>query len=247
MDNENTISQIEDEMPTSDIEYAIDDPQEDAVLLKEGETYWRDNDWTSAIEIFDFNLGTKLVSGQDIPIEPKTGDIFISNNIMYIYNAVIGENEDGYISYLKKEDLNGWSAKCLINDSKKETCDIAFLNEISTKPVVSICYGFYGCKLSKSDVNVFIPANVTDIRNMMEFCEINSNVTFNIDGNPNQYENCLIFKNPKFGVSDKGLIRYSDFTFTVIGNCDLETKNKIAETIIDDDPKVNIDMDIIIQ
>lgn len=199
-------------------------------IIPEGSTYYHNNSWEYAREIYDFQLGEKLTAGQKIPTL-STGDIFIHNNIMYVYNA---EFKDDKIIYIKDENMNGWSARCFVNHQTKE---IKILSHIQGKPVISMPYCFISQDLSSNFEKLIIPNTVSNISHLLDYCALNTNIIFEINSTPITYDKCLRFKNPEIDIEhmkETGEIKwYSEFVFTITGDCNVEIKNNIAKEIGD--------------
>lgn len=194
--------------------------------IPDGSTYYHNNSWEQAREIYDFNLGEKLTGGQQMP-ELSTGDIFIHNNIMYIYNAEI---KDDKLTFVKNEEMNGWSVRCY---ARGKTTEINVLSHIQGKPVLSMAYAFASEELSENFNKVIIPETVTNISHLLDYCQVKNDVVFEINSQPTSFEKCFRFKNPEIDMESMkngdGIVWYSNFVFTVTGNCIGEIKNNIAK------------------
>ena len=76
-------------------------------VVPKGATYYKQCTWDYAIKFLNLTLGEKLTEGDPLP-EPKTGDVFVFDNLMYIYNAKM---VDPLTGIKIDEKMNGWGVR----------------------------------------------------------------------------------------------------------------------------------------
>ena len=206
-------------------------------IVPEGMLLWHNNSWKSAREIYDFELGEKLEAGSAIP-ELTTGDICMIDGIMYIYNAKM----DDVGMWEKDETMDAWSVKCHVSKDATET---VVKDYIFGKPVVSMAFAFIGQEFPETFQKVVIPETVTNLDKMLEFAKINSNITFEINSTPTSFVECLKFHSDKIDMDhaqETGELKwYSDYVFTIVGDCEQATKELIAKETGDVNITVNVE------
>lgn len=222
--------------PTLPTETETTEPIVDTPAVVEG-VLWHNNSWTSAREIYEFELGEKFEAGSKVP-ELVTGDICMIDGIMYIYNAKM--NHVGM--WEKDETMNAWSAKCHVNKDATET---VVKDYIFDKPVVSMAFAFIGQEFPETFQKVVIPETVTNIDKMLDFAKINSDITFEINSTPTSFVECLKISNAEIDmehINETGELKwYSDYVFTIVGDCEQVTKELIAKETGDVNITVNIE------
>lgn len=222
--------------PTLPTETETTEPIVDTPTVVEG-ILWHNNSWKSAREIYDFELGEKFEEGAEAP-ELVTGDICMIDGIMYIYNAKM----DDVGMWEKDETMDAWSVKCHVSKDATET---VVKDYIFGKPVVSMAFAFIGQEFPETFQKVVIPETVTNIDKMLEFAKINSNITFEINSTPTSFVECLKFHSDKIDMDhaqETGELKwYSDYVFTITGNCEQATKELIAKETGDINITVNVE------
>ena len=222
--------------PTVPTEAETTEPIVDTPVVVEG-ILWHNNSWTSAREIYEFELGEKLEAGSTVP-ELATGDICMIDGIMYIYNAKM--NHVG--QWEKDESMNAWSAKCHVS---KDATESLVRSEVYGKPVVSMAFAFIGQELPETFKKIVIPETVTNIDKMLDFARINSDITLEINSTPTSFVECLKISNVEVDmehVQENGELKwYSDYVFTIVGGCEQETKELIAKETGDINITVNVE------
>ena len=226
---ENTTHEIE--TPTNTNEPTTDKEETKPItnIIPEKHTYNRGVTWKENItNITDFNLqediGEKLGGGDQFPLEPQTGDIYLDyDSFMYVYNMRVNEN----MTYTIDETMNGWSVRRITTMSQPKF-NQQILSEIAGKPVVSARYTFYMTGENVPTV-VMIPETIVDITGMFQSTGSHgTNVIFK--GTPTTYDDC--FKDYQvIGVVDGKPVMYiPEYKIIISGNCDKEILKKIADT-----------------
>jgi hypothetical protein len=222
--------------PTLPTETETTEPIVDTPAVVEG-ILWHNNSWTSAREIYEFELGEKFEAGNEAP-ELVTGDICMIDGIMYIYNAKM--NDVG--QWEKDETMDAWSAKCHVN---KDATESVVRSEVYGKPVVSMAFAFIGQEFPETFQKVVIPETVTNIDKMLDFAKINSNITFEINSTPTSFVECLKIYGAEIDMGhleETGELKwYSDYVFTIVGDCEQATKELIAKETGDVNITVNVE------
>ena len=108
-----------------------------------------------------------------------------------------------------------------------------------------MAFAFIGQEFPETFQKVVIPETVTNIDKMLEFAKINSNITFEINSTPTSFVECLKFHSDKIDMDhaqETGELKwYSDYVFTIVGDCEQETKELIAKETGDINITVNVE------
>lgn len=189
-------------------------------VIPAGAIYYQGNSWSFAQKIIDFNLGTKLEAGQNLP-EVQTGDILVYKNILYVYNAHLTSPISGFIG---DDNLKGWGAAYALDIVSE---DITILNSIGGNPVVSAAHFFRGQKLTSEFKTITVPPNVTDITGLFDSSLQEGPVTLSLECTPTKYANCLRFAGTPI-VEDGKVSFTNDNEIYIEGKCDNNVKMEIA-------------------
>lgn len=188
--------------------------------IPNGGTYYQNNTWSFAYHITDFQLGTKYQAGDNIP-DVQFGDIFIYENIIYVYNAHLTSSISGFV---KDEQLEGWGAAYVPDVSHK---DIKILNSIGNKPVVSAAYLLSGKHLANDFNSVIVPVNVKDITGLFDSSFFEGTLHLELNSVPTKFANCLLFAGDP--VIKNGNVSFvCNSNVWIEGQCDNDIKMNIA-------------------
>lgn len=190
-------------------------------VIPEGATYYQGNYWSFAQKIIDFNLGTKLEAGSNIP-DVQTGDIFVYNNILYVYNAHLTSPISGFIG---DDNLNGWGAAYALDTVEQ---DVVVVNSINGKPVVSVAHFFRGQKITENFKSITLPSNISDITGLFDSSLSEGPITLILNSTPDKFENCFRVSGTP-AVEDGKIIFTASGEIYIQGACSEEIKTKIAE------------------
>lgn len=216
-------SDNETQTPDSEDEEKNDIIVDFSDTVPEGGIYYHNNpEWEGHRKIFEFALGEKIVAGQNMPEQIMDGDIFVYENMIYVYNAAF--TDEG--SYgLKKADLNGWSVYC--GAARYIEGEMWLLNSINNKPVVKASYIFQGDYTSTELKKIVISENIKDISHLLDDCQLQGDLSIVLMGTPEKYKSCLNISADPILNEDK-ITFESTYVITVSGDCDETIKNAIA-------------------
>jgi len=193
-----------------------------SIVPEKGIYYHNNTKWEDCRKIFEFTLGEKIIAGQSMPEQIADGDIFVYENMIYVYNAAF--TDEG--SYgLKKADLNGWSVYC--GAPRYIEGEMWLLNSINNKPVVKASYISQGEYTSTELKKIVIAENIKDISHLLDDCQLKGDLSIVLMGTPEKYKSCLNISADPILNEDK-ITFESTYVITVSGDCDETIKNAIA-------------------
>ena len=150
--------------------------------------------------------------------ELKDNDIFINEDILYLYNP--------QIDVFKDNSLNGWVAMLTLNEAVEE---VSILKEINGQPVVSIEQMF---RYKPAPKRIIIPETVTNINRLLYGSLLMGDTTIIINSTPTEYSECLrITAQPT--ITEEKLVFVVEYPITISGDCDEDIKENIAKETIE--------------
>lgn len=209
-------SKVESQIVTSDQLTSLDVTKN----IPTGGVYYQNNKWSFAYKINDFELGKKYQAGDTIP-DVQFGDIFVYENIIYVYNAHLTSSISGFV---KDETLSGWGAAYVPDVSHK---DIKILNSIGNKPVVSAAYFLSGKNLSNDFNSISIPANIKDITGIFDSSVFEGTMHLELNSTPTKFKDCLLFAGDPV-IKDGNVSFICNNNVWVEGQCDNDIKMDIS-------------------